>query len=203
MPEPSPYEANYRQTRLQVQGFGYPTVIMTVGTPRHLPALLDRAVELGTSQRIRTRLVSVMECAASAIQLSSLVVHEMLTEELQCDVFIDNPIITDEIVSYESEENVRAHVLHMLRTNMCILQAFLVVGGERMDMNIFPRFMQDGVPLPTADVHAPIPPPPADVYAPIYDHSHDPMLDLTAEIDEQSGGIVMCARMCCEEIPER
>lgn len=116
----SPYEANYRQTRLQVEGPGYPTVIMTVGTPRHLPSLIDRAVELGTSQRIRTRLVSVMECAASAIQLSSLMVQEMLTEELQCDVFIDNTVITDEISSYHSEENVRAHVLHMLRTNMCM-----------------------------------------------------------------------------------
>lgn len=50
------------------------------------------------------------------------------------------------------------------------------------------------------DVHAPILPPPADVFAPIYDHSNDPLLDLTAEIDEQSGGIVMCAR---EEAPER
>ena len=67
-------------------------------------------------------------------------------------------------------------------------------------MDIFPRFMQDGVPLPTADVHAPIPPPPADVFAPIYNHSNDPMVDLTAEIDEQSGGIVMTR---VEEEPER
>ena len=104
-------EANLRATHMAIEGPGFPSMVMTILTPRHLPPILARAAELGHLDNIRSRLVLPLQVAAGAVTQCVLQVHQIMREELQCDVLIENTVISDleaDATMPDSEEHVRS-----------------------------------------------------------------------------------------------